>query len=96
MSAPASGRALLSDENIVPAEAVISPYQARAKFFPQVQGGLMFGAGIRNRSPVAARKASKARNGDVVVARLDGEMTLERLLRDNGHLALLPDAPHHE
>ena len=95
----AAGSPLLSDENIentVPADAVVPLFRARPDFFLRVQGESMSGAGIRDGDLVAVRKAADARNGDIVVACVDGEATLKRLLRNNGHLALVPEHPDHE
>ena len=95
----AAGSPLLSDENIentVPADAVVPLFRTRPDFFLRVQGESMSGAGIRDGDLVAVRKAADARNGDIVVACMDGEATLKRLLRNNGHLALVPEHPDHE
>ena len=53
----------------------------------------MAGAGIRAGDLVAAQKASDARHGSMVVASVAGEASVRRLLRDNGHAALVPDNP---
>jgi repressor LexA len=40
-------------------------------------------------------RASEARNGQIVVARIDGEITIKRLERGAEHLRLLPRNPVH-
>ena len=92
----AAGVPLLADENIearIPVEAARALFGTAPDFFLRVQGDSMSGAGIRDGDLVAVRKAADARNGDIVVACVDGEATLKRLLRNNGHLALLPEHP---
>ena len=40
---------------------------------------------VRSGDVVAMRESRKARNGDIVVARIGGEITLKRFYRRNGH-----------
>lgn len=42
---------------------------------------------------LAVKKASEARNGQIVVARLGDDVTVKRLQRQNGHIELLPENP---
>ena len=42
---------------------------------------------------VEVKKASEARNGQIVVARIGDEVTVKRLQRINGHIELLPENP---
>lgn len=59
----------------------------------RVQGDSMRDDGIFEGDLVAVRRASDARNGQVVVARIDGEITIKRLERSVDHIRLLPRNP---
>ena len=50
-------------------------------------------AGILEGDLLAVKKASEARNGQIVVARIGDEVTVKRLQRINGHIELLPENP---
>ncbi|KAG0916262.1 hypothetical protein G6F31_021360 [Rhizopus arrhizus] len=50
-------------------------------------------AGILEGDLLAVKKASEARNGQIVVARLGDDVTVKRLQRTNGHIELLPENP---
>ena len=71
----------------------------RALFFPRpdyllrVKGDSMRDDGIFDGDLVAVHRTSEARNGQVVVARIDGEITIKRLEMRTGHLRLLPRNP---
>ena len=95
----AAGVPLLSDENVeatIPAAAARRLFCTPPDYFLRVQGDSMAGAGIHDGDLVAVRKASDAVDGQIVVACLDGEATLKRLRRGNGHVALMPENPDHE
>ncbi|MNL32328.1 LexA repressor [compost metagenome] len=53
-------------------------------------------AGILEGDLLAVKKASEARNGQIVVARLGDDVTVKRLQRQNGHIELLPENPDFE
>jgi DNA polymerase V len=53
-----------------------------ATFFLRVQGESMTGAGIQDGDLVIVDRAEEPRSGSVVVAALDGELTLKFLQRD--------------
>lgn len=55
-----------------------------ATFFLRVQGESMTGAGIQDGDLVIVDRAEEPRSGSVVVAALDGELTLKFLQRDSG------------
>jgi repressor LexA len=60
-----------------------------------VQGDSMIDDGILDGDLVGVHRASEARNGQIVVARIDGEITIKRLERGAEHLRLLPRNPVH-
>jgi len=60
----------------------------------RVQGDSMREDGILDGDLVAVRRASEARDGQTVVARLDDEITIKRLqLKPDGSIRLLPRNP---
>jgi DNA polymerase V len=63
-----------------------------ATFFMRVNGNAMVGAGIYNGDVVIVDKSLNARNGNVVIAVLDGEMLIRRLrILENGKKLLVPE-----
>ena len=81
------------------AEAGESMLQDRAMFFPQpdyllrVRGDSMVDDGIHDGDLIAVHRTPEARNGQIVVARLDGEITVKRFQRDATRIRLLPRNP---
>jgi repressor LexA len=61
----------------------------------RVQGDSMRDDGILDGDLVAVHRTSDAHDGQVVVARIDGELTIKRLERRDGRLRLLPRNPAH-
>ncbi len=59
----------------------------------RVHGDSMRDDGIFDGDLVAVKRAADARNGQVVVARLDGEITIKRLERSAARIRLLPRNP---
>jgi repressor LexA len=73
--------------------ALFSP---RADFLLKVRGLSMIDAGIFDGDLLAVHKTSQARDGQIVVARLDEEVTVKRLERANGLIRLLAENPDFE
>lgn len=71
----------------------------RAMFFPQpdyllrVRGDSMVDDGIHDGDLIAVHRSAVAQNGQIVVARLDGEITVKRFQRDHARITLLPRNP---
>ena len=59
----------------------------------KVRGMSMRDAGILEGDLLAVKRATEARNGQIVVARLGDDVTVKRLQRQNGRLELLPENP---
>lgn len=59
----------------------------------RVQGDSMIGDGILDGDLVGVRRSLEAQNGQIVVARLDGEVTIKRFERTAGSVRLLPRNP---
>lgn len=60
-------------------------------FFLRVEGDSMIDAHILDGDLVLIRPQRTADNGEIVVAMIDGEATLKRFYRDNGHIRLQPE-----
>jgi len=71
-------------------------FQPRADFLLRVQGMSMRDAGILEGDLLAVHRTHEVRNGQIVVARVDDEVTVKRLQRDGRsrhQLTLLPENP---
>ena len=68
-------------------------FPAKPDYLLRVKGDSMRDDGIFDGDLVAVQRASDARNGQVVVARIDGEITIKRLERTRTRLRLLPRNP---
>ena len=64
-----------------------------ATFFVGVKGHSMSGAGIADGDLLVVDRSLEAASGDIVVAVVDGELTVKRLSRRGGRVRLLPEAP---
>jgi repressor LexA len=60
-------------------------------FALNVVGNSMLGADIRDGDIVIVRQQPLAEHGDIVVASIDGEVTVKRLSIQKGHVRLLPE-----
>lgn len=60
-------------------------------FALRVRGDSMVNAGILNGDMVVVRPQTTADDGQIVVARIDDEATVKRLLRRNGEVWLMPE-----
>lgn len=65
-------------------------------FALNVTGDSMEGADIREGDVVIVRKQPLAEHGDIVVATVDGEVTLKRLSIDDGNVQLQPENEQYE
>jgi len=61
----------------------------------KVQGDSMIDDGILDGDLVGVHRTGDARNGQVVVARVEGEITIKRFERGPTHIRLLPRNPAH-
>jgi DNA polymerase V len=62
-----------------------------ATFFVRVAGDSMTGAGIHPGDILVVDRALEPRDASVVIAVVDGELTVKRLSRRDGRLYLVPD-----
>ena len=56
----------------------------------------MRGAGILDGDLLAVHRSPEARNGQIVVARLDDEVTVKRFRQQGSRVSLLPENPEFE
>ena len=62
-----------------------------ATFFVRVSGDSMTGAGIHSGDLLVVDRSLEAIDGNVIVAALDGDLTVKRFRKRNGALSLLPE-----
>lgn len=67
------------------------PWSEAGCFALRVRGDSMINAGILEGDKVIVRPQQSADNGQIVVARIDDEATVKRLLRRNGQVWLMPE-----
>jgi len=94
-----AGSPILAEEH-VEASYAIDPdlFSARPDYLLRVRGLSMKDAGILDGDLLAVKKASEARNGQIVVARLGSEVTVKRFRRhaNRAMIELLPENPDFE
>ena len=85
---------MLATEN-VEKELAVDPnlFSQRPDYLLKVKGLSMRDAGILDGDLLAIKKTSEARNGQIVVARIDDDVTVKRLHRKGSHIELLPENP---
>jgi len=93
----AAGSPLLAVEHIEDYH-IIDPtlFHPRADYLLRVRGNSMRDAGILDGDLLAVHRIPEAHNGQIVVARLDDEVTVKRFRRDAQHphqVQLLPENP---
>ena len=64
-----------------------------ATFFVRARGNSMTGAGIFDGDLLVVDKSLSASSGDIVIAIVDGDLTVKRLIKRNGKILLQPDNP---
>lgn len=68
-------------------------FSRRPDYLLKVQGDSMIDDGIFDGDLVGVHRTPEARNGQIVIARVDGEMTIKRLQRERDRIQLLPRNP---
>ncbi len=87
----AAGEPILAQQNIddyLPLDA--ATFSPPADYFLRVRGDSMRDAGILNGDLLAVKATREARNGAIVVARIDDDVTVKRLQRTRHKATLLP------
>jgi repressor LexA len=88
----AAGSPILAQEHIESNYSVDpSLFTDKPDYLLRVRGMSMRDAGILDGDLLAVKKASEARNGQIVVARLGDEVTVKRLHRNGSMIELLPE-----
>lgn len=64
-----------------------------ATFFVQASGDSMTGAGIQEGNLLVVDRALEPRHGDIVIAVVDGELTVKRLEKRRGKIRLIAENP---
>ncbi len=89
----AAGAPILAEQNIED-HLLLSPDMAQDGFFLlRVRGDSMVNAGILDGDMVLVRPQQEATNGSIVVAMVDGDATVKRFERGNGHVKLIAENP---
>lgn len=90
----AAGSPILAEENIEERYR-IDPglFHPRADYLLRVVGDSMRDAGILDGDLLAVHRASEASNGQIVVARLQDEVTVKRFHRQGRRVLLAPENP---
>lgn len=88
----AAGEPILAQEHIE-SHYQVDPalFHPRADFLLRVQGMSMKNIGIMDGDLLAVHKTQEVRNGQVVVARLDEDVTVKRFQRKGSQVWLLPE-----
>ncbi|MDZ7594575.1 MAG: translesion error-prone DNA polymerase V autoproteolytic subunit [Thiobacillus sp.] len=64
-----------------------------ATFFVQAAGDSMTGAGIQEGNLLVVDRALEAKHRDIVIAEIDGELTVKRLEKRRGKIRLVAENP---
>lgn len=93
----AAGSPILAAEH-VEREIGVDPamFSQTPDYLLKVRGMSMRDAGILEGDLLAVKRASDARNGQIVIARIDDDVTVKRLQRQSGRIELLPENPDFE
>ena len=93
----AAGSPILAEEH-VQARYQVDPnlFTPRADYLLRVRGLSMRDAGILEGDLLAVHRTAEAQSGQVVVARIGGEVTVKRLKRRGHAVQLLPENPDFE
>jgi repressor LexA len=90
----AAGAPILAEQHIETHCRVDSAlFKPRAHYFLRVRGLSMRDAGILDGDLLAVHKTPDVRTGQVVVARVNDEVTVKRLRRRGNQMQLLPENP---
>lgn len=90
---PSPAQDYLDDSIDLNAELIIQGHEA-ATFVLRVKGWSMMNAGIFDGDRIVVDRSLDPRQDDVVVAIINNDLTVKRLGKVDGRLALLPENPH--
>ena len=90
----AAGSPILAMENMLGRYALDARlFKPRADFLLRVRGLSMINAGILDGDLLAVHRCSEANNGQIVVARLDNEVTVKRFRQHGNFVELIAENP---
>lgn len=90
----AAGAPILAEENIEDYfDLDAGKFNPRADYLLRVRGDSMQDAGILDQDLLAVHRTREARNGQIIVARIDTEVTVKRFRQNGRHVQLLPENP---
>ena len=93
----AAGAPILAQQNVEDYLNVdAAMFSPPADFFLRVRGDSMRDAGILNGDLLAVRSTPEVRDGAIVIARIDDEVTVKRLERRRNTVRLLPENADYE
>jgi len=95
----AAGNPILADENIEDhLDLPVTLFRTAPDYVLRVRGDSMKDAGILDGDLLAVKKVAHANDGDIIVARIDDDVTVKTLRRGNqpDQLELLPQNPGYE
>lgn len=93
----AAGSPILAEQHIE-THYQVDPaiFRPSADYLLKVRGQSMRDAGIHNGDLLAVHSTKEAKNGEIVVARLEDEVTVKRFQRNRNQVRLLPENPDFE
>jgi repressor LexA len=93
----AAGSPILSEPNVLD-RVQFNPqiFKPQADYLLKVRGSSMRDAGILDGDLLAVHRTQEIRSGQIVVARLNGEVTVKRFKRQGSQIQLLPENPEFE
>ena len=92
----AAGVPILAEQNVEDHILLSSDLAKEGYFLLRVRGDSMINAGILDGDLVLVRPQHEASNGAIVVAMIDGDATVKRFERSNGHVKLIAENPAYE
>jgi repressor LexA len=92
----AAGAPILAEQNIEEHVMLSSDMAQEGNFLLRVRGDSMINAGILDGDMVLVRPQHEAPTGTIVVALVDGDATVKRFERGNGHVRLVAENPAYE
>ena len=67
-----------------------------ATFFIRAAGDSMKGAGITSGDILIVDRSEKPRSGSIIIAVIDGELTVKRLVKNGNTVSLVPENPEYK
>ena len=89
----AAGTPILAEQNLDGYYTGAELFRPRAHYLLRVQGMSMRDAGIADGDLLAVHRTAEARNGQIVVARLEDDVTVKRFQQEGHRVWLRPENP---